>query len=404
MKHKSPIKKSSKKKTDKKTNLKKLVKSSKKIPIPVKEKPVIKEKPSKINLEPVVEDKIPEPVNQVEPAEITVVEEKIPEHVPLVKQKISKPLEKPDDTDDRNKIEALLFANGKYMDESILAELCGIDKRRVKKILEQLREYYANKDSALAIFQEENSWKINVREKYLSLVRKIIADTELSRSVMETLAVIAWKTPIFQAEVVRIRGNKCYDHIEELENSGFITKEKKGRSYVIKTTDKFFTYFEIDHGNLKSVFESVKVPIMGEQKTLEEVKISDTSDMVKNIEQIEIKKWSETGEERDNQKRFLEEIDTKIKGAQEKNVLLEKEIPSLRIKSPVAASTETISAEEKSVESEPQTLEDSVQMNSPDATSLDAPAEHKPKSLTKKQLEKKFKDELLRVREKMEKK
>lgn len=299
------------------------------------------------------------------------------------------------DNEDRNKVEALLFAHGKYIDESIIAELCGIDKRRVKKILAELKEYYEKGDSALAIFQEENNWKINVREKYLSIVRKIVADTELPKSTMETLAVIAWKSPIYQFEVVKMRGNKCYEHIDELENFGFIIKEKKGRSYILKTTEKFLTYFEIDHGNLKNIFEAIKIPVREEQKTLEEEEnIPETVSVEKKIEQIHVKRWTETDEERDSHNKFLEEMDEKIRDIENKNALLDEEFPIIKkeevIIEKIAQETQTISetrTEESSTAKIPENITE----------------EKKPKSLTKKQLEKKFKDELLRVREKTDK-
>ena len=250
---------------------------------------------------------------------------------PVDEKKTEFPIEKKDENsvEDKNKVEALLFASGKYLEEDIISELCNIDKKKLHKILDQLKKDYESRENALTIFNESTAWKINVREKYLSIVRKIVADTELPKSVMETLAVIAWKSPIYQSEVVNIRGNKCYDHIEVLEEAGFILKDKKGRSYILKTTDKFYNYFEIDHGNLKSVFEAVKIPVKEEQKTLDEdVKIPENITIEQKIEQIQVKKWSETDEERESHSKFLEEMDGKIKDVQNKNILLDEEFPS----------------------------------------------------------------------------
>jgi segregation and condensation protein B len=359
-----------------------------------------KEKALKIEQEiPIVENKSIDE-SMAEKIEIESAPEKIIAQVPQIKLEDNEPL-KHEDTfnEEKNKVEALLFAYGKYIDESMIIELCDVDKKRIKKVLEKLREDYEQKDSALTIFQEGNSWKINVREKYLSIVRKIVADTELPKSVMETLAVIAWKSPIYQSEVVRMRGNKCYDHIEVLEEAGFILKDKKGRSYILKTTDKFYNYFEIDQGNLKSIFEEVKIPIKEEQKTLEEnVAVPEGLTINEKIEHIEVKKWAETDEERDAQDKFLELIEGKIKDVQQKNALFEEELPSP--KREVTVIKETIievspdidNSNEENAETKP-AEQPSVQEDS-----------KKTKSLTKKQLEKKFKDDILRVREQMDKK
>ena len=166
-----------------------------------------------------------------------------------------------------------------------------MDKRHTKKALEDIRKDYDERETALMIIQEGNSWKINVREKYLSLVRKVVADTELSKSIMETLAIIAWKTPVYQNEVVRIRGNKCYDHIAELENAGFVTKDKKGRSFVLKTTDKFYNYFDIDQKQLQGVMNEAKMPVT--QMKLEEDKPQEVTysreKLLQTLETIETK-------------------------------------------------------------------------------------------------------------------
>ena len=59
------------------------------------------------------------------------------------------------------------------------------------------------------------------------MVRKIVTETELTRSVMETLAVIAFKYPILQSDLIKLRTNKAYDHLVELEKSGYISRQKR---------------------------------------------------------------------------------------------------------------------------------------------------------------------------------
>ncbi|HIH32255.1 TPA: SMC-Scp complex subunit ScpB [Candidatus Woesearchaeota archaeon] len=370
-----------KSKTQKKTSKHKTVEK-------VIEKPIIELKKTAIK-----QEKIKQPIKPYI-IEAPVIEEIIKREAqdevkPVIEQKPSLPkstIKPKQETDDKNKVEALLFASGKYLDEGTISELCNIDKRKLRKILDELRKDYEKRNNALMIFNEGDSWKINVREKYLSIVRKIVADTELPKSVMETLAVIAWKAPIYQSEVVRIRGNKCYDHIEILEEAGFVSKEKKGRSYVLKTNDKFYNYFEIDHGNLKSVFDEVKVPeIKDEQKTLNPDLI--TEDETDKVKAIELKRWTESEEEKESHKQFLKQIEGKINEAHEKNKLLEEEIPKPVIEQPIVQQAEA--------PAEGNTIDPNQQPSDQQAII------HKPKSLTKKQLEKKFRDDIVRVREKM---
>ncbi|HYD03948.1 MAG TPA: SMC-Scp complex subunit ScpB [Alphaproteobacteria bacterium] len=307
-------------------------------------------------------------------------------------------------TDSKLKVEALLFAVGKYLDEETISKLCEIDLRITRKALNDLKSDYDSRNTALMVVQEGESWKINVREKYVSLVRKIVADTELSKSIMETLAVIAWKTPVYQNTVVKIRGNKCYDHIEELVNAGFVTKDKKGRSFVLKTTEKFYNYFDIDQKNLKGVMGEAKMPV--KQSTLtdmndkpEEV-VYSREKLIEKLEGLETKSIHRTEEEKNAEKEFLDRIHSKIEQSAKKTDEVVSEIPRPMHEQPVAP--EGVEIQEISNDAVIEKGED-IQVNT------DTPGEHhfqkpgeqpKVKPMTKKQLEKKFKDELLRVRDK----
>ncbi len=84
--------------------------------------------------------------------------------------------------------------------------------------------------------------------------------------MIETLAVIAWKAPVLQSEVVRIRTNKAYDHLSELESSGFISRAKHGRTKLVKLTDRFFSYFDVKNAeDVKAKFK-VQEPEQQEQQ------------------------------------------------------------------------------------------------------------------------------------------
>jgi len=146
----------------------------------------------------------------------------------------------------KNKIEALLFATGKKMSLENIGKLCKCqDLEAVKSTLLLMKKDYDGKNSPLMLIEDGPDFKLTVREKYLPLVRKIVVDTELSKTVMETLAVIAWKSPVLQSDVIKVRTNKAYDHISQIEEIGFISKEKHGRTQLIKLTQRFFDYFDL---------------------------------------------------------------------------------------------------------------------------------------------------------------
>jgi len=171
----------------------------------------------------------------------------------------------------KNQIEAILFSVGKKVEVSLLKTLC--DAGSEEEIIQQLkilREELKTDDSPLMLVEESNGWKLTLREKYLDIVQDIIPETELSKTVLETLAVIAWQQPVLQSEVIKIRTNKAYDHISELLDSGFITKEKQGRSYLIKATPKFFEYFDVpDKEKIKELFAKIEKKSERKDKEIE---------------------------------------------------------------------------------------------------------------------------------------
>lgn len=144
-------------------------------------------------------------------------------------------------------VESLLFASGRKMSIDELKVLVGTNSNQIMSdALKELQEYYKAKETALMVVDEGDCWKLTTREHYLPLVRKVNPNTELSKSIMETLAVIAWKQPIMQSEVINIRTNKAYEHITDLERMGFLVKEKYGRTFLLKLSQKFYDYFDLE--------------------------------------------------------------------------------------------------------------------------------------------------------------
>jgi segregation and condensation protein B len=161
----------------------------------------------------------------------------------------------------KKEVESLLFSSGKMMKEKELAELTNHDEKEVREALEALKKEYDERDTSLVLMNSGDSWKLNVREKYMGLVTKIISDTELPFPVLETLGVIAFKAPAMQADIIKARGTNAYEHVAVLVETGFVEKKKEGRSFRLSLTPKFFEYFDVaGHEGIKEALKEVKVP------------------------------------------------------------------------------------------------------------------------------------------------
>ncbi len=164
-----------------------------------------------------------------------------------------------DEQDIKKQVEAIVFSCGRKIEVEEIASLVNAPEKQVKKALVELRKEYDSRDSPLMITDEGTAWKMTVRENYLKVVRKITPYMEFSKTIMETLAVVAWKQPILQSDVIKIRTNKAYDHIAELEKMGFLAKERHGRSFLLKLSQKFYDYFDLrDDVDVRNLFKKIK--------------------------------------------------------------------------------------------------------------------------------------------------
>ena len=185
-------------------------------------------------------------------------------------------------------VEAVLFAVGKDITTDRIASLCSLTTEQVEEIMVSLQQEYRAKDNSLHIVRKENAWKLTVRDEFVPLVSSIFTSTELERPLMETLAVIAWRYPIVQSDVIKLRGSAAYDHMHTLEERGLIVKEKFQRTFKIKLTPKFFEYFDLPSQEAKDAFlKLVPAQILKEAEEVD--KEADEVERLLELEQKEHK-------------------------------------------------------------------------------------------------------------------
>jgi segregation and condensation protein B len=170
----------------------------------------------------------------------------------------------------QKKVEAVLFAVGKEITSERIANLCSLEIKEVNKVMKALIKSYEQSDNALKIEARDNGWKLTVQDKYVPLVSNLVSSLELEKPLMDTLAVVAWKYPIVQSEIIKLRGSGAYDHMRELVEMGFIAKEKFGRTYKVKLSQKFFSYFDLPSEEAKQAFlKEVPADILEEAGAVE---------------------------------------------------------------------------------------------------------------------------------------
>ena len=159
----------------------------------------------------------------------------------------------------QKRIEAILFASGKGASAEELANYISKSKQQITQNLKQLQQRYQEADTSLEIRNHNGKWKLSVKEAYVEDVKSIVSETELAAAILKTLAIIAYKSPVLQSDVIDMRGQGAYDHIRELVKAKFVTKEPHGRSYILKITEKFYEYFDVEGDEeIREVFERLR--------------------------------------------------------------------------------------------------------------------------------------------------
>ncbi len=156
----------------------------------------------------------------------------------------------------KKQIEAVLFTVGRPLSTAEIAEMLSLGSvGMVKEAVTKLLDEYSQKDSALEILQDVDKFRMNIKGEHMHLIKDLMPVTELNKPTTETLAIIAWKQPVLQSEVVKIRGNKTYEHMKILLENEFVSAEPKGLSKMLKLTPKFYQYFDTNKDKIKQQLE-----------------------------------------------------------------------------------------------------------------------------------------------------
>jgi len=148
------------------------------------------------------------------------------------------------------KIEALLFLTTDALTAPQIAVQANADINDVRSALSQLiQEYESRFDSGVTI-DTSRGYTMVVKEEYETLTQDILP-LEIKTGCLRTLSVIALKEPIYQSELVKMRGGGAYEHIKELMEMNLLKKKKEGNSYVLSTTGLFDEFFKMTADGLE---------------------------------------------------------------------------------------------------------------------------------------------------------
>ncbi len=149
-------------------------------------------------------------------------------------------------------LEAILFASGSSRKKAdIMALLPDVKKAQFDKSIEELKAKYSG-ESGVLLLDFNGKLQFSTNTNYGDIVAEVLTplkEKELSKTLLEVLAIIAYKQPITRIEIEKIKATSADYAIGLLLKVNLIEvvgrKDAVGRPVLYGTTDEFLKKFQL---------------------------------------------------------------------------------------------------------------------------------------------------------------
>ena len=153
-------------------------------------------------------------------------------------------------------IESLIFVSSEPLGlDDIVACLESYHKEKVERALvleslDAIKSKYLQEDYAFELMEIADGYQFMTKGAFHPIIKAYLNQMNqkrLSRTALETLAIIAYKQPVSKPEIERIRGVNCDHTIQKLLEKELISIEGRGegpgKPILYVTSEKFMNYF-----------------------------------------------------------------------------------------------------------------------------------------------------------------
>lgn len=147
-------------------------------------------------------------------------------------------------------IEAVLFAAGEAVEILQLAEAIEQDTATAKVITRNLMDKLEAENRGIEIVEIGDSFQLRTRSQYYGYISRLYSNAKpkpLSPSLVETLAIIAYRQPITKGQIEEIRGVNADHAVNRLVELGLVCEmgrlDAPGRPILFGTTDDFLRHY-----------------------------------------------------------------------------------------------------------------------------------------------------------------
>ena len=154
------------------------------------------------------------------------------------------------DAQARGALEASLFVAGEAVQLEALARALEMTVLECDRLIDQIAQQYLAEQRGIEIIRIEDRVQFRTSRQYAEQVQralKPLSARTLSRSVLETLSIVAYKQPVTRSEIEGIKGVSADYSLRTLLQRRLIEpvgrKEAIGRPMMYGTTDEFMRHF-----------------------------------------------------------------------------------------------------------------------------------------------------------------
>jgi len=177
-------------------------------------------------------------------------------------------------------LESLLFVSGEPIGAQRLAKICEITKNEAEQALAELEKDFQG-DRGLRVLTKDGLYQLASSPENCQYVSRLVSgelNAELSRSSIETLAIVAYKGPATRAQIETVRGVNSSYVLRSLLMRGLIERKETAdiRGYVYEISFDFLKQLGI-----KKVSELPDWETLSRDKKISEaISLSDKEEQI----------------------------------------------------------------------------------------------------------------------------
>ena len=150
-------------------------------------------------------------------------------------------------------LEAILFSAGRSLSVIEMSENLGYEEDEIVESIANLQSTIKRRrGGGLQIVEIGGKWAMEVKPGIADHLPKE-TKSELPPKLLKAAALIAYHQPMPQSRLVELLGQRAYDHIRELAQSGLIGRRRDGNTRRLTTTRRFSEMFGCPHTDRKKV-------------------------------------------------------------------------------------------------------------------------------------------------------